>query len=85
MGLYLAREMATDLGLKLYAVSEYREGLTMKVQIPIVDRPCVPGSDCGVLPGRENNLNDWKDIINGRERILSEVGINSKEDKRIQQ
>ena len=40
MGLYLAREMATDLGLKLYAVSEYREGLTMKVQIPIVDRPC---------------------------------------------
>lgn len=51
MGLYLAREMATDLGLKLYAVSEYREGLTMKVQIPIVDRPCVPGSDCGVLPG----------------------------------
>ena len=52
MGLYLAREMATDLGLKLYAVSEYREGLTMKVQIPIVDCPCVPGSDCGVLPGQ---------------------------------
>lgn len=39
----------------------------------------------GFYRGRENNLNDWKDIINGRERILSEVGINSKEDKRIQQ
>lgn len=37
MGLYLAREMAADLGLTLSATSCYRKGLTMKIKIPIIE------------------------------------------------
>lgn len=37
MGLYLAREMANDLGLSLHAASTYGKGFTMEVKIPIIE------------------------------------------------
>lgn len=41
MGLYLAREMAADLGLTLHAMSTYGKGFTMEVKIPVVNLPYV--------------------------------------------